>query len=87
MKNIKKILSVALVLVMVLTAAPLGGFVGLELPDINWGITASAEELPSSGYCGDNVTYTYDSTTKELVFVVDALLKRFYLLQVTTMKK
>lgn len=67
MKNLKKILSVALVLVMVLTAAPLSGFVGLELPALDWGIKASAKTVASSGWCGPNVTYSYDSVTKELV--------------------
>lgn len=28
---------------------------------------ASAKTIPSSGYCGDNVKYTYNSKTKELV--------------------
>ena len=65
MKNFKKILASLLVVVMVLTAAPLSGFVGLELPDFDFGIRASA--LSSSGSCGENVTYTYDSVTKELV--------------------
>ena len=60
MKNIKKLLSVVLILVMVLTAAPLGGFVGLE-----WGITARAIE--ASGKIGDNLTYTFDETTGEVV--------------------
>ena len=31
MKNIKKLLSVVLILVMVLTAAPLGGFADLDI--------------------------------------------------------
>ena len=65
MKNLKKILASLLVVVMVLTAAPLSGFVGLELPDFDFGIKASA--LSSSGKCGKNVTYTYNSETKELV--------------------
>lgn len=67
MKNLKKILASLLVVVMVLTAAPLSGFVGLELPDINWSIRASAKEVPASGSCGTNVTYTYNSSTGELV--------------------
>ena len=67
MKNLKRILSVALVLVMLLTAAPLSGFVGLELPAIDWGIKASAKSVAASGSCGENVTYTYDSETKEVV--------------------
>ena len=67
MKNFKKILASLLVVVMVLTAAPLSGFVGFELPDFDFGIKASAKTVSSSGYCGKNVTYTYNSETKELV--------------------
>ena len=65
MKNLKKILASLLVVVMVLTEAPLSGFVGLELPDFDFGIRASA--LAESGQCGDNVFYTYNSSTGELV--------------------
>ena len=54
----KKILCTLLVMVMCLTVAPLSGFV-------DFGITASA--LADSGSCGENVTYTYDSSTGELV--------------------
>ena len=67
MKNLKKILASLLVVVMVLTAAPLSGFVGFELPDFDFGIKASAKTVSSSGKCGENVTYTYNSETKELV--------------------
>lgn len=54
-----------MVVIMVLTAVPLSGFVGLELPILNWGIKASA--LAESGQCGENVYWNYDSTTGELV--------------------
>ncbi len=68
MKLFKKLLSVALVLVMVLTAVPLGGFVGLELPAFDLGIWANAaDELAPTGQCGDNVYWNYDSATGELV--------------------
>ena len=60
MKNIKKLLSVVLILVMVLTSAPIGGFI-----DFEWGFTASA--LEASGKIGDNLTYTFDKTTGEVV--------------------
>lgn len=63
MKIMKKILCTVLVVVMCLTSAPLGGFVGLELPE--WNLKASA--LASSGQCGDNVYWNYDSDTGELV--------------------
>ena len=47
--------------IMLLTAAPLSGFVGLDI-DFGWldfGTEASA--LDSSSSCGTNVTYTFDS--------------------------
>ena len=67
---------------MCLTSAPLDGFVGLEwpeLPKIDFGETelprfnfsswfsGRANALESSGKCGENVTYTYDASTGELV--------------------
>ena len=61
MKNLKKILSTIMVIVMVLAGVPLSGFVGLELPALDWGIKASAKTVASSGTCGPNVTYTYDN--------------------------
>ena len=67
MKNPKKILLVALVLFVMIAAAPLSNFVDVELPDLDLGIKASAGAIPSRGKCGYNVTYTYDYETKKLV--------------------
>ncbi|MBQ1967449.1 MAG: leucine-rich repeat protein, partial [Clostridia bacterium] len=50
----KKILCTVLVVVLCLTSAPLGGFVGLELPEWNW--KASAVDEYKEGY------YTYTVT-------------------------
>lgn len=61
----KKILCTVLVVVLCLTSAPLGGFVGLELPEWNWKASA-ANELAPTGQCGDDVYWNYDSTTGEL---------------------
>ena len=71
MKNFKKALSVLLVTVMLLTAAPLSGFVGLEwpelnlpewnLPDFDFNLSADAAEVVNSGTCGENLTWTLDS--------------------------
>ncbi len=66
MKTLKKALSVLLVTVMLLSAAPLAGFVGLELPELNlpdieFNFSADAAEVVASGNCGENVTYTLDS--------------------------
>ena len=60
-KSIIKVLSVVLVVVITLTAAPLSGFVGLELPEwLNFSIESSAA---TSGTCGDNLTWTFDEST------------------------
>ena len=77
MKMLKKSLSVLLVVVMLLTAAPLSGFVGMEWPEVNYSdlnlpewnlpkldfsnIFASKAEAATSGTCGTNLTYTLDS--------------------------
>ena len=66
MKTIKKALSVMLVVVIMLTASPLSGFVGLELPEwLDFSITSSAAE-PTSGTCGENLTWTFDDSTDTL---------------------
>lgn len=75
-KTIKKVIASLLVAVMVLTAAPLSGFVGLKL-NLDWlnfdwldlSSKASAEdgELAPTGQCGENVYWTFDSNTGGLV--------------------
>ena len=57
-KIMKKILSVCLVVFMCITAAPLDGFVGL---DLGFGTKASA--FDATGSLGENVTYTFDEAT------------------------
>ncbi len=56
MQNLKKIVSLALAILLVFTAAPLGN---ITLPDIS--ITATAADLVDSGTCGENLTWTLDS--------------------------
>ncbi len=62
-KRLIRALSCILVVCMLLTAAPLNGFVGLELPDFAFPqfIPAKAATIIESGSCGKNVTYTLDS--------------------------
>lgn len=69
MKNtLKKAISALLVAVMVLGTAPLSGFIGFELPEFNlFTINTKAEGAPTSGTCGDNLTWTFDESTGELV--------------------
>lgn len=64
-KTMKKILCSLLVVVMCLTAAPLQGFVDFDWGWLDFSVKASA--LSSSGVCGENVTYTYNSSTGEVV--------------------
>ncbi len=80
MKNVlKKAISVLLVTAIVFCSAPLAGFVGLELPEIG-GLGKLADsvseffagfapraEAATSGTCGDNLTWTFDESTGELV--------------------
>ena len=65
MRAVKKGLSVFLVCVMMLCSAPLAGFVGLNLPEIDFGknfnVKAGAAEIIDSGSCGENVIYTLDN--------------------------
>ncbi len=65
MKKITKILSVMLAVVLTLTAAPLSGFVGLELPEwLDFSIMSKAATY--SGICGDNLVWKYNIDTKTL---------------------
>ncbi len=65
-KTIIKVLSVVLVVVISLTSAPLSGFVELELPEwLDFSIMSIAAE-PTSGTCGENVTWTFDDSAGTL---------------------
>ena len=72
MKKIKKLLASLMVAVMILTAAPLSGFVGMEL-NLDWinfdwlDFMPKASAATYSGTCGDNLTWTFDDETGELV--------------------
>ncbi len=76
----KKAISILLVAVMVFGAAPLAGFVGLELPELNIFTTkAKAEETPTSGTCGDNVMWEFDEESGELVISGEGEMDSFLL--------
>ena len=68
MKQIKKSLCILLVVVMCLASAPLQGFIGLELPIINFGewFSGQASALATNGQCGDNVYWYFDENIGEL---------------------
>lgn len=67
MIKLKKILCSLLVVVMVLMSVPISESV-LKLPQLGIGAKASAANyLDASGQCGDNVYWTFDSDTGELV--------------------
>ena len=63
-KTIKKVISVLLVAVMIFGSAPLAGFVGFELPEIN--LFSTKASAATSGTCGKNLTWNLDTVTGEL---------------------
>ncbi len=67
MNNVKKIMSSLLVAVIILTAAPLSGFMGLKLNfdwfDFSTKSSAEVKELAPTGQCGENVYWTFDKDT------------------------
>ena len=67
MKTYRKILAVIMCVVITLSAAPLGGFVGLDLPSL-FGFDSKAmeiEDIPASksGTCGSDLTWSIDTDT------------------------
>ena len=60
MNRIRKVLCVALVLLLLVASVP-----AVPVADLGFGITASA--LNATGKCGKTATYTFDSATGELV--------------------
>lgn len=65
MSRMKKFFSIVLVAIMVICSAPLAGFVGLELPEFN--LFSTKASAATSGTCGENLTWTFDESTGELV--------------------
>ena len=66
MKRMKKCFSVLSAVVLLLSAAPLAGFVGIEmpqrhLPDFDFNLSADAAQIIDSGTCGENLTWSLDS--------------------------
>lgn len=62
-KQIKKGLALALCLVMMVASVPFGGLIGV---DFGGAFEVSATDESYSGSCGDNVTYSFDSTSGTL---------------------
>ncbi len=72
MKTFKRFFASLMVAVMVLTAAPLSGFVGMEL-NLDWlsfdwlDFNTKASAATYNGTCGENLTWTLDTSTGELI--------------------
>lgn len=67
LNTIKKILSVLLIVVMVLTAVPLKSLMDVELPAFDLGIRVSAEDtLNLVGQCGEDIYWSFDNETGHL---------------------
>ena len=65
-KKLNKFLATVLAVVMVLTAAPLSGFVGIELPNL-FSLLASAETVSGTIGTEGAISWSYDTETRELV--------------------
>ena len=63
-KTIKKALSILLCAALLFGAAPLNGFVGLQLPSLSSLFAVKAQA--ASGTCGTNLTWNYDEATATL---------------------
>ena len=65
--KLHRLLACLLCAVLLLGLAPLSGFVGLEWPDFSALFATKAQAAaPTSGTCGENLTWNYDESTKTL---------------------
>ncbi len=79
-KIFKRTLAMLMVTLMVLSCAPVGSFLGVDMSRFDLSLNASA--LDESGSCGENVTYTYNSETKELVISGTGAMENFLIFDV-----
>lgn len=67
MRRFKKTLATVMCIIMILTVAPLSGFVGFDV-NIDWfDFSTKASAATYSGKCGANLTWSLDTSTGELV--------------------
>ena len=64
-KIFNKIICLTMVTILVFGAAPLSGFVGLELPEFSF--LNIKVEAASNGTCGDNLTWSFKESTGDLI--------------------
>ena len=72
---IKRVFATLLVVLTMITSAPLSGFVGMKLPELVSpdfsslfsSKASAANELAATGQCGNGVYWNYNNTTGELV--------------------
>jgi len=62
-RKLTKIIASLLCVAMIITAAPLSGFVGLEIPWLTNLFKIEASAATYSGKCGGNLTWTFDEET------------------------
>ncbi len=75
--RLNRISSVFLTVVMLLTAAPLSGFTGLDL-NLDWlNFTTKVSAESYSGTCGNDITWTFDDSTGELLITGTGTMKDY----------
>ncbi|MBQ6267107.1 MAG: leucine-rich repeat domain-containing protein [Clostridia bacterium] len=83
MSKIKRTIAILLAVLLLVGAAPLSGFVGLEwpewhLPKLSALVATKAQAAdPTSGSCGDNLTWSYNKGTKTLTISGTGAMKSF----------
>lgn len=75
MKTTKRIITTILVVLLIVTSAPLAGIVGLESAKL--GISASAAEN-LSGTCADNLKWNFDASSGLLTLSCEGYMKDYY---------
>ena len=79
MNMFKKLLSSVMAIAMLLSAAPLGEFAGIDLPDFTGiKVFAADEEAPTSGSCGENLEWSFDKETGTLTISGEGEMENYY---------
>ena len=77
-KIFKQTLAIMIAVIMTVGAAPLAGFVGLDLPDISSWFAVEAEAASYNGTCGYSLSWSLDTSTGVLTITGSGDMKHYY---------